>query len=113
MTPLCGLCLDGAKPYPKGCPECGEKPRAKPVKLWLWRDSERFLAFDSLFPTMPGGGDPAVLGQPAGYAIFYPMTLAEAQAASREHKAEGVEAGPPSEASTNPLSRALKEKPHG
>jgi hypothetical protein len=69
-------------------------------KLWLWRDGEgRFLAFRSLFPTMPDCGDPAVLGQPCGYAIFHPMTLAEAQAASREHKAEG----------SNPRSTSVKE----
>jgi hypothetical protein len=53
-------------------------------KLWLWRDGDgRFLAFRSLFPTMPNG-DPAVLGQPSGYAFYYPMTLAEAQKVSRE-----------------------------
>lgn len=53
-------------------------------KLWLWRNGPgRFLAFDNLFPTVPDGGDPATLGQPAGYAFFHPMTLAEAQAVSR------------------------------
>lgn len=54
-------------------------------KLWLWRDGkDRFLAFRSLFPLMPDGGDPATIGQPSGYAFYHPMTLAEAQKVSRE-----------------------------
>lgn len=55
--------------------------------LWLWRDGEgKYLAFDDLFPTLPGGGDPATLGQPCGYATFHPMTLEEAQRVSREER---------------------------
>jgi hypothetical protein len=54
-------------------------------KIWLWRNGEdRWLAFRSLFPLMPDGGDPAVLGQPSGYAFYHPMTLAEAQKVSRD-----------------------------
>lgn len=65
--------------------ECG----AGAEKLWLWRDGkDRFLAFRSLFPTMPDGGDPAVLGQPSGYAFYHPMTLAEAQAVSRGERSK-------------------------
>lgn len=61
---------------------------ATPQKLWLWRDGEgRFLAFNDLFPTMPDCADPAVIGQPCGYAIFHPMTLAEAQRVSHEVQA--------------------------
>jgi hypothetical protein len=57
----------------------------KGEKLWLWRDGEgRFLAFRSLFPTMPDSADPAILGQPSGYAFYHRMTLAEAQEVSRE-----------------------------
>jgi hypothetical protein len=60
-------------------------------KLWLWRDGkDRFVAFRSLFPTMPDGGDPATIGQPSGYAYYHRMTLTEAQAVSREHEQEGA-----------------------
>jgi hypothetical protein len=53
--------------------------------LWLWRDGEgKYLAFDDLFPTLPGSDDPATLGQPCGYATLRILTLEEAQRVSRE-----------------------------
>lgn len=60
-------------------------------KMWLWRDGkDRFLAFRSLFPLMPDCGDPAVIGQPSGYAFYHPMTLAEAQKVSHEARIAAV-----------------------
>ncbi len=43
------------------------------MKLWLWKNfvdgKPEYWAFDNPFPTKDGG-DPMVLGEPCGYAIF-------------------------------------------
>jgi hypothetical protein len=39
------------------------------VKLWLWKDGDHYLAFDSEYPTYDGG-DPKTLGEPVGYALL-------------------------------------------
>lgn len=42
-------------------------------KLWLWKNfvdgKPEYWAFDNLYPIHPNG-DPMVLGDPVGYAIF-------------------------------------------
>lgn len=43
-------------------------------KLWLWKDGDRFLAFDHEFPTYDNG-DPQVLGEPAATAMFRPNNI--------------------------------------
>jgi hypothetical protein len=46
-----------------------------PAKLWLWKNfvdgRQEYWAFDNLYPCYPNG-DPMVLGEPCGYAIFKP-----------------------------------------
>ena len=48
----------------------------KPMKLWLWRNGDHFLAFDNPMPCYPDGGDPLVLGEAAAIAILTPSTPA-------------------------------------
>lgn len=42
--------------------------------LWLWQNfvdgKPEYWAFDNPFPTRMDCGDPQVLGEPCGYAIF-------------------------------------------
>ena len=45
---------------------------AGPVKLWLWREGNGFIAFDNPMPCYPDGGDPLVLGEPVATAILMP-----------------------------------------
>lgn len=42
-------------------------------KLWLWKNGDHFLAFDSPCPTFDGG-DPMTLGEPVGVAVYQPST---------------------------------------
>ena len=45
----------------------------RPVKLWLWRNGDHYLAYDNPMPCYPpDGGDPLVLGEPAAIAILMP-----------------------------------------
>ncbi len=64
--------------------EVARSPRV-PQKLWLWRNfvdgRPEYWAFDNPYPCQVGGGDPMVLGEPRGYAIFKESTL------SRNHRA--------------------------
>ena len=43
-------------------------------KLWLWRNFvdgvREYWAFDNAYPCRLDGGDPLVLGEPCGYAVF-------------------------------------------
>ena len=43
-------------------------------KFWLWKNfvdgKPEYWAFDNPFPTQIDCGDPMVLGEPCGYAIF-------------------------------------------
>ncbi len=41
-------------------------------RLWLWRNGDHFWAFDHLYPGRTDCGDPATLGEPAGWAIWKP-----------------------------------------
>lgn len=41
------------------------------VKLWLWKNGDHFWAFQNLYPCHHNG-DPKVLGEPIGYAVFMP-----------------------------------------
>ncbi len=49
----------------------GHSPEVPVPKLWLWKNGDHHLAFDNLYPCYPGG-DPMVLGEPSGFAIFKP-----------------------------------------
>lgn len=37
--------------------------------VWLWKNGDRYLAYDHLYPVYPDGGDPLTLGEPIGYAV--------------------------------------------
>jgi len=40
-------------------------------KLWLWKNGEReYWAFDNLYPCESPNGDPLIIGEPVGYAIY-------------------------------------------
>ncbi len=41
-------------------------------KIWLWKNGDHFLAYAHEYPCYPDGGDPLVLGEPAGCAILTP-----------------------------------------
>ena len=47
---------------------------SEPVKLWLWRNGDHYLAYDNPMPCYPDGGDPLVLGEPAAVAFLMPST---------------------------------------
>ena len=38
--------------------------------LWIWRNGDHYLAFRHLYPCVEPGGDPMVLGNPVGRAVF-------------------------------------------
>lgn len=40
------------------------------AELWLWKNGDHFLAFTHLYPCFTPGGDPMVLGEPAGRAVY-------------------------------------------
>lgn len=40
-------------------------------RLWLWRDGDRFLAYEHLYP-VDENGEPLTLGEPVGYALLRP-----------------------------------------
>ena len=65
-----GLPADGA-PRPSLAPQ---------GKLWLWKNfvdgRPEYWAFDNPYPCKPGPGDPLVLGEPCGYALFKESTAA-------------------------------------
>lgn len=50
-----------------------------PIKLWLWKNGDHYLAFDNEYPCQPCG-DPMVLGEPSATAIFEASTPREATA---------------------------------
>jgi hypothetical protein len=67
--------------WPERCQEIVRRARAalsapQPRKLWLWQnfvDGRReYWAFDNPFPVHLDYGDPQVLGEPCGYALFKP-----------------------------------------
>jgi hypothetical protein len=39
------------------------------AKLWIWKNGDHYLAFDSEYP-IHSGGDPKTLGEPIGYALL-------------------------------------------
>lgn len=39
-------------------------------EFWLWKNGDHFLAFRHLYPCFTPGGDPMVLGEPVGRAVF-------------------------------------------
>ena len=51
---------------------------SEPIKFWLWKNfvdgRPEYWAFTNPYPTYDGG-DPMVLGEPAGYAILKDSTL--------------------------------------
>lgn len=47
MSFLCGVCLDGMKPYPRGCPECGAAQR------------HRKMVAEDIMPLPTDGATPA------------------------------------------------------
>lgn len=40
------------------------------MQFWLWKNGDHFLAFTHLYPCFTPGGDPMVLGEPVGRAVF-------------------------------------------
>lgn len=40
------------------------------MQFWLWKNGDHFLAFTHLYPCFTPGGDPMVLGEPVGRALF-------------------------------------------
>lgn len=56
-------------------------------KLWLWKNfvdgRPEYWAFDNAYPCYPNG-DPMVIGEPCGYAIFKESTLSRNHIATSE-----------------------------
>lgn len=40
-----------------------------PLKLWFWKDGDRFVAYQHEYPRHPNG-DPLVIGEPVGSALL-------------------------------------------
>ena len=38
--------------------------------LWIWKNGDHYLVFRHLYPCFEPGGDPMVLGNPVGRAVF-------------------------------------------
>jgi hypothetical protein len=67
------------------------------AKLWLWKNGDHYLAFDSECPTYDGG-DPKTLGEPIGFALLEWETydrMTEQVAAQRAAEAVPVSVSDP------------------
>lgn len=59
------------------------------MKIWLWKNGDHYLAFDSEYPRLPNG-DPAVLGEPAAWAVMERRASAPDVREAAERIAKGM-----------------------
>jgi hypothetical protein len=78
------------------------------AKLWLWKNGDHHLAFDSECPTYDGG-DPKTLGEPVGFALLERETY---DRMTEQRAAEAVKAAEMMKGTTNYGNNAQDNRPN-
>jgi hypothetical protein len=77
--------------------------------LWLWKNSDHYLAFDNFYPCFTQGGDPMTLGEPFMRAIFRKSYGRESAAPAPAQDVPETNFGNMRELSDEEISKSLAE----